>query len=62
MLAAVSYVAAHPGCSKLECGTALLPHAVGKNNAFVYGPVNRAIQAGLIRAERGGSRYALHAV
>ena len=50
-----------PGTSKLAVATHLRPHAIGKNNAMAYGPVNRAIKAGLLRAERDGrGAYALY--
>ena len=58
MLRAVEIVRANPGCSKLFVGKRLhVACATGKNNAFGYGPVNRAIQAGLIIAS-GGPRNA----
>ena len=49
MRAAIEYVAQHPGCSKLAVARHLLPRAIGSNNAYAYGPVNRALKAGLIR-------------
>ena len=60
MRRAINYVAAHPGCSKVELARHVLPHAVGYNNAWAYGPVNRAIAAGLIIAGQGrGNAYSL---
>ncbi len=58
MKAAVEYVEKNPGCSKLEAGVAA-GGTFGGNMRFVYGPVDRAIAAGLIVAERKGNRYAL---
>ena len=60
MRRAIDYVAAHPGCSKLAVARYTLPYAVGYNNAWAYGPVNRAIAAGLIIAGQGrGNAYSL---
>jgi len=60
MRRAINYVAAHPGCSKIDVARDLLPLALGYNNAWAYGPVNRAIAAGLIVAGRGrGNAYSL---
>ena len=62
MQAAVSYVAANPGCAILPVAKSLhIGARRGTNNACGYNPVHRAIKAGLIRAERGprGS-YALY--
>lgn len=63
MRAAVSFVAANPGCAILPVAKALhIGARTGRNNALGYNPVHRAIKAGLIRAERGvGQRYALFA-
>ena len=59
MQLAIDYVAAHPGCSKVEVARHVLP-AVGYNNAYAYGPIDRAIKAGLIVAGRGrGNAYSL---
>ena len=60
MRRAVAYVAAHPGCSKIDVARYTLPHAVGYNNAYAYGPIDRAIKAGLIIAGQGrGNAYSL---
>ena len=60
MRRAAAYVAAHPGCSKLDVARYTLPWAVGYNNAYAYGPIDRAIKAGLIVAGRGrGNAYSL---
>jgi hypothetical protein len=60
MSRAVSIVAANPGRSILFVAERLLPRAIGKNNAYAYNPVHRAIRAGLITAGRGkGNSYAL---
>ena len=60
MRRAINYVAAHPGCSKVEVARHVLPYAVGYNNAYAYGPIDRAIKAGLIVAGRGrGNAYSL---
>ena len=60
MRRAIDYVAAHPGCAKVDVARSIMPWAVGKNNGFAYGPVNRAIAAGLIIAGHGrGNAYAL---
>ena len=60
MRRAIDYVAAHPGCSKIDVARHVLPWAVGYNNAYAYGPVNRAIAAGRILASRErGNAYAL---
>lgn len=62
MARAAQIVGMNPGCSKLFVASQLLPHAIGHNNAMAYGPVDRAIRAGLIRAEAGkGNAYALFA-
>ena len=62
MARAAAIVASNPGCSKLTVASVLLPHCIGKNNAMAYGPVNRAIKAGLIVAKAGkGNAYALFA-
>ncbi len=60
MQAVVDYVAAHPGASKLEAGQAAWGSSRRLRMSRLYGPVNRAIAAGLIEAERlKGSRYSL---
>ena len=51
MLAAVAYVARHPGCPKLPVAEAVGPH--GSRN-FGYRAVDRAIVAGLIDAAGTG--------
>ena len=60
MQRAIEFVATHPGCSKIDVARHVLPWAVGYNNAYAYGPVNRAIAAGRILAFQGhGNAYAL---
>ena len=60
MLLAISYVAAHPGCTKIDVARHVLPGSVGIDNARAYGPVNRAIAAGRILAFQGrGNAYSL---
>jgi len=60
MRRAIDYVAAHPGCAKIDVARYTLPYALGYNNAWAYGPVNRAIAAGLIIAGQGrGNAYSL---
>ena len=60
MRRAIDYVAAHPGCSKIDVARHVLPWAVGSNNAYAYGPINRAISAGLVAAGKGrGNTYSL---
>ena len=60
MRRAIDYVAAHPGFSKIDVAWYILPHAVGYNNAYAYGPIDRAINAGLIVAWQGrGNAYSL---
>jgi hypothetical protein len=51
-----SYVYSHPGCPKLHPA-----EAVGPNGSRKYGyeTVNRAIRAGLVRAEWCGNKYKL---
>ncbi len=58
MKVVVDYVAANPGCTKLDAGLAAGGH-FGGNMAYVYGPVNRAIEAGLSDAEKRNGRYSL---
>jgi hypothetical protein len=61
MESAVAYVSNHPGCSKWAVARYTNPRACGRNNAIAYGPVNRAIAAGLIVARSGkGNAYALY--
>lgn len=53
-----AYVCAHPGVSKLQ-----VAQRVGPNGSTMYGynAVDRAIRAGLIRAEKGkGNSYRLY--
>ena len=60
MQRAIEFVAAHPGCTKIDVARHVLPRAVGWNNWYAYGPVNRAIAAGRILAFQGrGNAYAL---
>ena len=59
MLAATAYVAAHPGCCILPVAEAIGPNG---SRRYGYQAVHRAIDAGLIVAERGTSgRYSLRA-
>lgn len=63
MSRAAAIVAANPGCSKLYVAAQLhIACRQGRNNALGYEPVNRAIKAGLIRAEYRAGRYSLTAV
>ena len=60
MQRAIEFVAAHPGCSKIDVARHVLPRAVGWDNWHAYGPVNRAIAAGRILAFQGrGNAYSL---
>jgi hypothetical protein len=60
MLAAVAYVARHPGCAKIDVARVISPHPIpSKNWALGYRPINRAIVAGLIDATKRGGRYVL---
>ena len=59
MLAVADYVAANPGCSKTEAahGIGMANHNFGQG----WGPVERAIRAGLVKAVRMRvNRYALY--
>lgn len=62
MARAVAIVAANPGCTKMYVAECISPCPVPCQNwALGYEPVNRAIRAGLIRAESGkGNAYALY--
>lgn len=57
MLAVTGYVLANPGCTKIAAGLYAWGNKGSGNMAFVYGPVNRAIKAGLITAERTSSGW-----
>ena len=59
MLAVECYVADHPGCTKLAAGRAAWSSGFEGNMGYLYGPVNRAIKAGLVRAEFDGHKYSL---
>lgn len=59
MAEAAAFVARNPGCCILDVGRWLNPRTIGKNNAYAYNPVHRAIKAGLIRAKRVSGRYSL---
>lgn len=62
MQAAVEFVRNNPGCAILPVAKHLHVAARnGKNNAFGYNPVHRAIRAGLIRKTPGArtGSYAL---
>lgn len=54
------FVRKNPGCTKLDAGRYAWgrPGAEG-NMGFLYNPVDRAIRAGLIKAEWMGNRYSL---
>lgn len=58
MRRAIEYVQQHPGCTKLAVAEELSPH----HPTYGYEPVNRAIEAGLIRAEHRVNHYALYPV
>jgi hypothetical protein len=64
MHAVASYVSEHPGCTKVEAGRHawLLNHGaeIVPNNDNIYNPVNRALEAGIIRAERTIRGYKLY--
>lgn len=61
MMRAVAVVKSHPGCSKKYVAEVISPcPQPNKNWALGYNPVNRAIQAGLIRVEQSGGRYRLY--
>jgi hypothetical protein len=61
MQAVADYVAAHPGCSKLDAAKAITHSAAASaTNHGQYESIDKAIRAGLIRAERHGNRYALY--
>lgn len=55
MTRAIEYVAAHPGCTKLDAAGYVFPRSLRHG----YAAVDRAISAGLILAEHHGNRYAL---
>ena len=57
MAAAAAYVAAHPGCTKMAAAAEIGPNG---SLAFGYRAVDRAISAGLIRAESSSRRYFLY--
>ncbi len=59
MRAVVEYVKANPGATKLAAGEAAWGSSRRLRMGRLYGPVNRAIEAGLIDAERAGNRYSL---
>lgn len=59
MKAVAEYVAANPGCTKLEAGRAVWTGHPNAGMSYLYGPVDRAIKAGLVKAERLSNRYAL---
>lgn len=56
------YVYRHPGCVKYHAAEFSAPGAdMGSPGVgYGYASVNRAISAGLVRAESKGSRYALY--
>lgn len=56
--AALDYIAANPGCTKLEAGNAAVSHG---RMEYRYRPVNRLIEMGLVVAKQGkGNSYALY--
>lgn len=59
MTAAAEYVAAHPGCTKMAAAGHIGPNG---SLRFGYAAVDRAINAGMIRAAAvdGGRRYELY--
>lgn len=58
MSAARDYVAAHPGCSKLEVARTIRPRDT--YNQMAYAAIDRALRAGLIAvAGRRGNAYQL---
>lgn len=57
MLAAVAYVAAHPGCAILPVAEHVGPYGSRK---YGYRTVHRAIDAGLISFTRISGRYFLY--
>jgi hypothetical protein len=63
MLRAALFVASNPGCAKIDVARHISPHPIPcRNWSLGYEPVDRAIRAGLIRAERGrGNTYRLYA-
>lgn len=56
MARAIDYVRLHQGCTKLAVASVLNP----RHPPYGYDPVNRAIEAGLIRAEHHVNHYALY--
>ena len=56
------YVWRHPGCVKYHAAEFAAPGADkgSPGIGFGYASVNRAVSAGLVRAERKGTRYALY--
>lgn len=60
MRAAATYVQLHPGCTKWAAAVYAFGRKQGARQ-YGYAAVNRAIKAGLIRAEKpNGRRYALY--
>lgn len=57
MQAVVSYVSRNPGCSKLAAALGAVQDKPGSRNmGYLYGPVNRALAAGLVVHKRGARR------
>jgi hypothetical protein len=57
----IEIVRSNPGCSKKFVAERISPHPVPEKNwALGYAPVNRAIAAGLVAAERKGNTYNLY--
>lgn len=59
MQAVADYVRENPGCTKIDAGMAAWDSWKSANMGYIYGPVNRAISAGLIRAEWAKNKYRL---
>lgn len=62
MEAVVWYVTRNPGCSKLDVALGAVQNTPGSRDmGAIYGPVNRALKAGLIVNHRGprNGRYYL---
>lgn len=63
MARAAALVASTPGCPKISVARQISPCPVPSGNwSYGYEPINRAIRAGLIRAEWSGRAYRLYPV
>lgn len=58
MRVVIEYVAANPGCTKLDAGRAHWCKGEG-NMAYLYGPVNRCINSDYVLAIYRGGKYSL---